>query len=493
MTLRQLLTIILATIFSVAVYLAASILTYRSGYPLDDAWIHQTYARNLALFGEWAFIQGAPSGGSTAPLWTFLLSLGTFVIPHPLVWGYLWGIVCLIGIGCLGIVAAKIYLPEHSHAGIALGFFLIFEYHLVWASVSGMETLLSGFLITLVLLLIVKYQPNWLWVGLLVGLGIWVRPDCLTLAGPVAIVLLSEKRPENKRIHALARFLVGFGLLFLPYLGFNYWIAGSVWPSTYYAKQAEYAILLEKPMLIRFLEIAWLPLIGVGSLLLPGFLAFFWKHFTRRDWSSLAVCLWFLGFIGMYAMKLPVTYQHGRYIMPAMPIYFILSLVGMYEFSRGIQLKRVGWVLLKTWQISVPAVLVVFWLLGARAYSLDVAIIESEMVVTALWLRENTPPGSRLAVHDIGAIGYYADRPLVDLAGLITPEVIPFIRDEIELGKFINTQQAAYLVTFPGWYPDMIACGEELFTTNASYAPFQGGENMVVYRWISGCTLNSVR
>ena len=35
------------------------------GYPLDDAWIHQTYARNLVVYGEWSFVPGQVSGGST--------------------------------------------------------------------------------------------------------------------------------------------------------------------------------------------------------------------------------------------------------------------------------------------------------------------------------------------------------------------------------------------------------------------------------------------
>ncbi|NJL95821.1 MAG: hypothetical protein HC915_19860 [Anaerolineae bacterium] len=46
------------------------------GFPLDDSWIHQTYARNLAQHGEWAYTPGTPSTASTAPLYTVLLALG---------------------------------------------------------------------------------------------------------------------------------------------------------------------------------------------------------------------------------------------------------------------------------------------------------------------------------------------------------------------------------------------------------------------------------
>jgi len=42
----------LASGISMAVYLVASALYFRVGFPLDDSWIHLTYARNLALHGE---------------------------------------------------------------------------------------------------------------------------------------------------------------------------------------------------------------------------------------------------------------------------------------------------------------------------------------------------------------------------------------------------------------------------------------------------------
>ena len=73
------------------------------------------------------------------------------------------------------------------------------------------------------------------------------------------------------------------------------------------------------------------------------------------------------------------------------------------------------------------------------------------------------PPDALVAAHDIGAIGYFARRPLLDLAGLVTPEVIPFIRDEPLLLAFILDREAAYVVTFPSWYPEMIAWMRKIF------------------------------
>jgi hypothetical protein len=66
---------------------------------------------------------------------------------------------------------------------------------------------------------------------------------------------------------------------------------------------------------------------------------------------------------------------------------------------------------------------------------------------------------------------------------LVSPEVIPIIRDEPALGAYINQRGADYLVTFPNWYPELVQQAELVFQTDQLFSPLQGGENMAVYRW----------
>jgi hypothetical protein len=108
------------------------------------------------------------------------------------------------------------------------------------------------------------------------------------------------------------------------------------------------------------------------------------------------------------------------------------------------------------------------------------------MVTTAYWLAANTPEDALIAAHDIGAIGYFTERPLLDLAGLVTPDVIPFIRNESRLGAYLDDQGADYLVTFPGWYPQLTSRADILYETSGQIAPALGAENMAVYHWPSG-------
>jgi hypothetical protein len=43
----------------------------------------------------------------------------------------------------------------------------------------------------------------------------------------------------------------------------------------------------------------------------------------------------------------------------------------------------------------------------------------------AKWLRENTDRSDSVAYHEIGHLGYYTDNRVIDLVGLVTPEITP--------------------------------------------------------------------
>lgn len=469
-------------LLSMGLYLVASGIYYQIGFPLDDAWIHQTYARNLALRGEWSFIPGHPSAGSTAPLWSALLAVGFSLKLAPYIWTYLLGGFVLFGLAVLGESAlmrlVSSYRPRFPWVGAALAL----EWHLVWAAVSGMETLLFTLLATAVLVLVISGTKKYFSLGLLIGLSIWARPDGVTLIVPVVLVILLVQPSWLNRLRALVNLGVGFGSLLALYLFFNLIISGSPLPATFYAKQAEYAVELNKPFLLRLVKEALPVLTGMGVILLPGLVLTLVSALRRRNWAMLAVAAWFVGFLAMYAWRLPVTYQYGRYVMPAMPIFFLLGLAGLAEFSL-VSGFRWRWITSISWRLAAGGVLFTFWVLGAFHYVQDVAIIESEMVATAKWVSVNVPPDALVAAHDIGALGYFGGHDLVDLAGLVSPEVIPFMRDEDRITTYLNERRVKYLVIFPDWYQHLPLGLDPVFTTGAPYAPAFGELNMTVYRW----------
>ena len=482
---EQILLLLIPLILSVTAYLFWAAKTYRWGFPLDDAWIHQTYARNLIKYGEWVYQPGQPSAGSTAPLWTGWLSLGYWLKLPMLTWAWLSGIVCL---GILVLVSYQFFKKEISPNPLfRVGFFLFMgmEWHFTWAALSGMETIPYALVIVSVFVLLNVERKNWLLIGLLIGLGVWLRPDALTLLGPLVWSLLWEKCDWKTKQKYLGYALIGTAIPLLPYFLSNFLISKSVFPNTFYAKQAEYAILQQNPLSSRFFGLIKLPLVGAGVLLLPGFLYELWRCVRENDRLIQAAYLWWFGYTLIYTWRLPVVYQHGRYLIPAMPIFFVLGWRGSLAVLGDFTKKSNSFirVLGKGWWLSVILVSAGFVGLGANAYAQDVAIIESEMVDCAKWVNQNIPETQLIAIHDIGAFGYFDEHQLLDLAGLISPEVIPIIRDEQKIRDYLDYHEVDYLIIFPDWYPKLVEQAKPIYNTEGEFSPKAGGENMTVYQW----------
>ena len=470
------------TLLSVGSYLVFSGIYYRIGFPLDDAWIHQTYARNLGTHMEWSFLPGKISGGSTSPLWSILLAIGFPLGLMPYIWTYILGASILFGLALVSEFAMRQWEPSYHPKFPWVGAVLALEWHLVWSSTSGMETILFAFLVTVSVIQIISGSTHYFKIGLLIGLSVWVRPDGLTLLGPLVMAILLRRSTWSIRLRGLFKVGLGFGALFTFYLLFNLAISGTPFPNTFYAKQAEYADLLKAPFALRLGSELFPMIKGIGLILLPGFVFSIVAIVRKRDWGSLAVVIWLFGFIILYAWRLPVTYQYGRYIMPAMPIFFLLGLVGLINLTSRRD-SRWRWILSTSWRLVAGGILAAFWVVGAVRYARDVAFIESEMVATAKWVSVNVPANELVAVHDIGALGYFGGHDLVDLAGLVSPDLIPYIRNEEWISDYLTRRGVTYLVVFPDWYQHLIIGLEPVYTTGSPYSQEAGGVNMTVFRW----------
>ncbi len=505
------------------VYLAVSLWGYGvTGFPLDDAWIHQTYARNLASSGQLAFVPGVPSAGSTAPLWSFLLGAGYLLGAPFQLWTYGLGLILL---GLTGWTVARLgthLFPESRRIGLAAGLFCLFEWHHVWAALSGMETILFIWLSSLIFERYFAYQEaplpsrqpqtaallRCLQLGFLGGLLILTRPEGLGLVGLLALDMAFRYWQQSSGHHRASAAIwrswlgltVGLAVLLVPYVGFHLWATGLPFPNTFYAKQAEYGILLQSvPLWWRLFGnfgqtqesvqgVFRVIFIGPQLLLLPGLIYAAWLTIKERRLELAPVWLWWTGYLVLYALRLPVTYQHGRYQTPAIVWVILLGVWGTGRLWAldGKQTTRrpfsrvIGRVIV----LSLIILVLSFTVLGAQAYGRDVRFIETEMVATAKWLNRHTEPDILIAVHDIGAIGYFTQRPLIDLAGLVTPEIIPIIRDETALFDFMLKQEVGYVVTFPSWYPKLTQHSQltQIYVTDSAWAPQIGGENMAVYR-----------
>ncbi len=504
--------IVLLALAGVTCYIAG---TYYSrgwlGFPLDDAWIHQTYARNLAQSGQLAYLPGQPSAGSTSPAWSFLLSVGYMLGVDPRLWAYLWGAVSLAAAGWLTYRLLLRLDARRLTAALLAGSLAAVEWHLVWAAASGMETILF----TALTLALIEYffsqvsarrSPqvpgamqreqaivSAIGIGLLGGVLTFTRPEGLALTALVIGGLLLFPPPSraeiNFRLMTGAVSLLALVLILTPYLWFNWNTAGSIFPNTFYAKQAEYR--LAGGFLARFWRVLRPTLVGAQVLLLPGFGHALYRLARRRDWPALLPFVWWLGFLIVYAWRLPVAYQHGRYAIPTIPILILYGVWGTAGLLQPRSAHLAVRVLSRAAPLALAALALLFWFRGGIAYRDDVGFIENEMVAMSRWLNEHTATEALIAVHDIGAVGYLTDRPLLDLAGLISPQVIPFISDAERLMDWMLAQGADYAVFFPDFSPTYARLAadprlEVVYCTGYAWTRAQGRENLCAYRLLVG-------
>lgn len=453
------------------------------GFPLDDAWIHQVYARNLGTRLEFSFFTGEPSAGSTSPLWAIWLSIGYALRIDFRVWTLLSGIVFL---GLSGWMTRRVmyHLTDDARIGNwVTPLLVVTEWHLVWAAASGMEIVLFVFL-ALGLVEFFLAERHALILGLSAGLLTLTRPEGILLALIIGIGLVGRYSCSlfsTRSLLMLASYALALFVLLIPYLLFNLQTVGTLLPNTFYAKGAEYAELtVGTNFFARWLALYRQPFLGAQLLLLPGLLYGLYVAARKKDWSRVLPALWIVLLPALYAWRLPVEYQFGRYMMPLIPFVVIYGVVGTAQLIAKIPLRLIR----RAWSMTIGVLSIVFLFLGATQYAQSVGIVNCEMVTVADWTRSNVPPGALIAAHDIGAQGYFDSHRLLDLAGLVSPEVIPFIRSEAKLKEWMTARGATYAVFFPTWYPNLArdAHFREVFTTGCQTTRELGEENLRVYR-----------
>src|SRR5579859_6546892 len=259
------------------------------GFPLDDAWIHQVYARNLAQFGEWAFVHGIPSAASTSPLYTVILSIGDILHVPIFIWAYGIGALALAFTAMIGARLAERLFPDLRRVGLVVGLLLLLEWHLIWAAAAGMDTIVF-IAVELALVALTWRELDTLdggfsALGRGVGVGLCgalltdTRPEGIALVGLCGLFMLIA-RPQ-KTWRACLIWAVGVGAAWLigvmPVLLLNHSLNGTLMPDTSAAKHAEQLTVLATPFLNRFIQEVATLTAGVELAILPGSIYALWS------------------------------------------------------------------------------------------------------------------------------------------------------------------------------------------------------------------------
>ncbi len=80
--------------------------------------------------------------------------------------------------------------------------------------------------------------------------------------------------------------------------------------------------------------------------------------------------------------------------------------------------------------------------------------INDQHLAVASWINENISENDKLAAQDVGAIGYFTKRQVIDLTGLVSPEFYPLQKDQSLVWKEARKQGANFFIIYTRLNPD---------------------------------------
>lgn len=432
-----------------ALALAAALMWPVRGYLTDDTFIHLQYARHLAGGEGFVFNPGERVYGSTSPLWVALIADGIAL--------GLDGLWTARALGLLATLASVVLFLQLMRRNLRLVELRCLA-TLVWAahpwmirwSVSGMETPLAT---ALVLAGFVAFTEGRQWgsrpvrTGALWALAALTRPEAvfLLLLWFVFLVIDTDSREGVRRLIAG---LLPPALIYGGWLVFARLYFGTFWPNTLAAKivgGVGWEYLLET--LRRQAGI-----VGYSDAVLAGALVAALAFGGRRLWPSrpqaqrLLPWVWLLGLPVLYVMRgVPAL---SRYFVPLMPVLAWLAWRSVErwwageepgpEMRRGAAVLGIGLTILALVQGFYTYTNMV--LPQVRSFS---AGMRQSLVPWGEWFQANTRPGETVAAPDIGALGFHSRRRVLDLAGLVSPSMVPLLQRETPEDMVANFSFAA--------------------------------------------------
>lgn len=421
---------------AIALILAIALMWPVRGYLTDDTFIHLQYARNLAAGQGFVFNIGDHVYGSTSPLWVALLADGIALGLDGLWWAKVLGVAATLWsvVLFLQLMRRNLRMPELR--ALATVVWASHAWMIRW-STSGMETPLA---VALVLAGFVAFTEGAQWgsrpvrTGALWALAALTRPEAvfLLVLWGVFLIIDTDSRDGLRRLifGALPPVIIYGGWLVFARLYF-----GTFWPNTLAAKAAggegweyHWATLVRQAGIV-----------GLTDAVLAGALVAALAFGGRRLWPQrfqsqrLLPWVWVTMVPVLYIMRgVPVL---SRYLLPLLPILSWLAWRAVERWwggnnpdpaaRRGAALLGLGLAALALTQnlftynnLVLPQVR--SWTVG----------MQQSLIPWAEWFQEHTGPQSVIAARDIGALGFYSRRPVVDLAGLVTPQMVPILQKQ---------------------------------------------------------------
>ncbi len=422
------------------------------GVPLDDVYIHARYAANLLHGFGYSFRPGYTLTADTSPLWVLLIAIGGLFTSRLELVAIVFSMLAYLMLGP-GVyrVARDVFGFAEGHARLA-GLAAVLSSRLAWSGTSGMETALAA----LLMLLVVEEHArsrnrNVLRAreGIWLGLALLLRPEFMFVALTLIVdwVIAATRRRANVAVAPIAitlAFVIASPMFLLPLI-----MRGSLISHSSVVQGAGISFIPN----LAYLWFALKILTSNNAIIFAFLIAGIWLLSHKPQYYLLYIIA--LGLPLLQAFIAPQFRHHGRYFFPILPLIIILGIAAWQEIEQRMHPQAIIRIVAVT-LISLAGVFETGrW---AMIEAESVRNINDQHLAAVGWLRQNMLPTDTLAVDDVGAIGYFSHKPIIDLTGLMTPSLWSLQHNQDSVWGAARTMGANLFVIYrrlnPPFYAD---------------------------------------
>jgi hypothetical protein len=474
----------------------------------EDFYITLRYADNIAQGAGFVYNHGERVLGTTTPLYTLLLAFSAWLHLNAVVVGKLLNIAA-DGITCF-LIAYITTLPaiRHPRVGQFAAVIYAFSSTPISITIGGMET---GLVTCVCIAMITAYTARIATSLYLLGALLFLlRIDGLVLFGLLAVVLAVQQRRLPWRDIGLAVLIIA------PWVVFATVYFGSPIPTSLTAKLYVYSHAMATPRAVtieafRTQFTGGFSQIALSLLFLVGVVGVVFKRlWVRRSTEHLPhpgplltartslgegampvpssasiapslslraamlapiawVCVYYFT---MFSSRVP---PFPWYFLPPWPIYLIVAMIGA---------RLIIWfvpfgVVRGSAAFAMPAAyagMLALGLFGMKHFAQIQSAIEQDQYVEdtlrtplGLWFNSHAMPTERIMLEPIGYVGYFSQRPILDMIGLVSPEVFRSYRTEHALADMVQRFHPDWLCIRPAERESILSGNNSLLNTGYVY------------------------
>ena len=475
------------------------------GPTLDDSWIHYQFVKNMAEFGEVSFNAGEWSTGTTSLMWNLLLLPGVMIGIPVMQLSIVIGIILYFILGQQIFFLFKSYWKNELNNILSVLIVLITG-NIVWYSLSGMETML--FLVLGLWWIDSFKKEKWWLAGILAGALMLTRIEGLLFILMGLFFTVKRFSAQGKFVKPSIVQVACSIPLMLPSFILNYIVTGKFYPTTMAGKKWLYGVgdgffgfsifrsiryvmawiatfyqtnwwpqMIDRPSTIQYplvklitrgridkqaqafglepypiwfqaltviigMILLLILLRGMYRVLKPALVNIF-KRGVPSAWELLVY--WFIGHNLIYLLLMPIRGHGGRYqaVNFILAGLFIVAGTDVCVKTKNLKYKIFNYAF-KPGLLLIYLFSIVVW---GNIYTASVLHVNEVHAAAGKWLDNNLPEDTEIAVFDVGAIKYFSQLPITDIAGLTDREALQYVLngDVVPIMKKRNVKYLAMI------------------------------------------------